>query len=112
MTCTGWRNPIRYLKVQVICRNRATNCRALLQKMIYKDIRHPVIPWQYVLSDVSCVHEKKSTTEPKCIQKKKKTKTKRDLCILKQTHVRDLLTITSDACGKIPAKEPIYVQQK
>ena len=34
---TGWRRPIGYLKLQVIFRNRATNFRALLQKMTYKD---------------------------------------------------------------------------
>ena len=34
---TGWRRPIGCLKLQVTFRNRATNYRALLQKMTYKD---------------------------------------------------------------------------
>ena len=34
---TGWRRPIRCLKLQVIFRKRATNCRALLQEMTCKD---------------------------------------------------------------------------
>jgi len=34
---TGWRRPIGCLKLQVIFRQRATNYRALLQKMTYKD---------------------------------------------------------------------------
>jgi len=34
---TGWRRPIRCLKLQVISRKRATNCRALLLKMTCKD---------------------------------------------------------------------------
>ena len=34
---TGWRKPIGCLKLQVIFRKRATNYRALLRKMIYKD---------------------------------------------------------------------------
>jgi len=33
----GWRRPIGCLKVQVIFRKRATNCRALLRKMAYGD---------------------------------------------------------------------------
>jgi len=36
-TDTGWRRPIGCLKLQVIFRKRATNYRALLQKMTYKD---------------------------------------------------------------------------
>ena len=35
--CTGWPRPIRCLKLQVIFRKRATNYRALLRKMTYKD---------------------------------------------------------------------------
>jgi len=35
--CTGWRRPIGYLKLQVILGKRATNYRALLRKMTYKD---------------------------------------------------------------------------
>ena len=35
--CTGWRRPIGCLKMQVIFRKRATNYRALLRKMTYKD---------------------------------------------------------------------------
>jgi len=34
---TGWRRPIGCLKLQVIFRKRATNCRALLRKMTYKN---------------------------------------------------------------------------
>jgi len=34
---TGWQNPIGCLKLQVILRKRATNYRALLQKMTTKD---------------------------------------------------------------------------
>ena len=34
---TGWRRPIRCLKLQVIFRKKATNQRALLQKMTYTD---------------------------------------------------------------------------
>ena len=34
---TGWRRPIGCLKLQVIFRKRATNYRALLRKMTYKD---------------------------------------------------------------------------
>ena len=34
---TGWRRPIGCLKLQVIFRKRATNYRALLRKMAYKD---------------------------------------------------------------------------
>jgi len=34
---TGWRNPIVPLKLQVIFRKRATNYKALLQKMTYED---------------------------------------------------------------------------
>ena len=34
---TGWTRLIRYLKLQVIFRNRATNFRALLRKMTYED---------------------------------------------------------------------------
>jgi len=34
---TVWRRPIGCLKLQVIFRKRATNYRALLQKMTYKD---------------------------------------------------------------------------
>jgi len=34
---TGWRRPIGCLKLQVIVRERATNCRALLQKMSRRD---------------------------------------------------------------------------
>ena len=34
---TGWRRLIGCLKLQVIFRKRATNCRALLRKMTYKD---------------------------------------------------------------------------
>ena len=37
-SCTGWRRPIRCLKLQVIFRKRAANYRALLRKMI----RHPM----------------------------------------------------------------------
>ena len=36
-THTGWRRPIECLQLQVICRKRATNYRALLRKMTYKD---------------------------------------------------------------------------
>jgi len=35
--CTGWRRPIGCLKLQFIFRKRATNYRALLRKMTYKD---------------------------------------------------------------------------
>jgi len=35
--CTGWRRPIGCLKLQVIFRKRATNYRALLRKITYKD---------------------------------------------------------------------------
>jgi len=34
---TGWRRPIECLKLQVIFRKRATNYKALLRKMTYKD---------------------------------------------------------------------------
>jgi len=34
---TGWRRLIGCLKLQVISRKRATNCRALLHKMTYED---------------------------------------------------------------------------
>jgi len=34
---TGWRRPIRCLKLQVIFRKRTTNNRALLRKMTYQD---------------------------------------------------------------------------
>jgi len=34
---TGWRRPIGCLKLQVLFRKRATNCRALLRKMTCKD---------------------------------------------------------------------------
>ena len=34
---TGWRRLIEHLKLQVIFRKRATNYRALLQKMTYED---------------------------------------------------------------------------
>jgi len=34
---TEWRIPIRCLKLQVLFRKRATNCRALLRKTTYKD---------------------------------------------------------------------------
>jgi len=34
---TGWRRPIGCLKLQVIFRKRATNYRALLRNMTYKD---------------------------------------------------------------------------
>jgi len=34
---TGWRRPIRCLKLQVIFRKRATNYRALLRKMTCKN---------------------------------------------------------------------------
>ena len=37
MRHTGWRRPLRCLKLQVIVRKRATNYRALLQKMTYED---------------------------------------------------------------------------
>jgi len=37
LTHTGWRRPIGCLKLQVIFCKRATNCRALLQEMTYKD---------------------------------------------------------------------------
>ena len=33
----GWRRPIECLKLQIIFRRRATNYRALLRKMTYKD---------------------------------------------------------------------------
>jgi len=36
-TVTGWRRPIKCLKLQVICRKRAINYRALLQKTTQKD---------------------------------------------------------------------------
>jgi len=36
-THTGWRNPTEHLKLHVIFRKRATNNRALLLKMSYKD---------------------------------------------------------------------------
>jgi len=44
---TGWRRPIRCLKLQVISCKRASNYRALLRKMTYKDkasmgLRHSV----------------------------------------------------------------------
>ena len=44
---TGWRRLIGCLKLQVIFRKRATNYRALLWEMTYKDrhpmgLRHPV----------------------------------------------------------------------
>jgi len=35
--CTGWRRSIGCLRLQVICRKRATNYRALLRKMTWKD---------------------------------------------------------------------------
>ena len=35
--CTGWRRPIGCLKLQVIFHKRATNYKALLRKMTYKD---------------------------------------------------------------------------
>jgi len=35
---TGWRRPIGCLKLQVIFSRWATNCRALLRKMTYKDM--------------------------------------------------------------------------
>jgi len=35
--CRGWRSLIGCLKLQVIFRKRATNFRALLQKMTYED---------------------------------------------------------------------------
>ena len=34
---TGWRRPIGCLKLQVSCCKRATNYRALAQKITYKD---------------------------------------------------------------------------
>ena len=34
---TGWQRPIGCLKLQVIFRKRATNYRALLRKITYKD---------------------------------------------------------------------------
>jgi len=34
---TGWQRPVGYLKLQVIFRKRATNYRALLRNMTYKD---------------------------------------------------------------------------
>jgi len=34
---TGWRRPTGCLKLQVILRKRATDYRAVLQKMTYKD---------------------------------------------------------------------------
>ena len=37
MQYTGWRRHIGCLKLQVIFRKRATNHKALLQKMTYKD---------------------------------------------------------------------------
>jgi len=37
ISCTGWRRPIGCLKLQVIFRKRATNYRALWQKMTYED---------------------------------------------------------------------------
>ena len=37
MQDTGWRRPIGCLKLQVMFRKRATNYRALLQKMTFKD---------------------------------------------------------------------------
>ena len=37
MSHTGWQRPIRCLELQVISRKRATNYRALLRKMTYKD---------------------------------------------------------------------------
>ena len=36
-TCIGWRRPIGCLKLRIIFRKRATNCRALLRKMTYED---------------------------------------------------------------------------
>jgi len=36
-TSTEWRRPIECLKLQVIFRQRATYCRALLRKMTHKD---------------------------------------------------------------------------
>jgi len=35
---TGWRKPIGCFKLQVIFRKRATNSRALLRKITYKDM--------------------------------------------------------------------------
>ena len=35
--CRGWRRPIGCLKLQVIFHQRATNSRALLREMTYKD---------------------------------------------------------------------------
>ena len=37
LSVSGWRRPIRCLKWQVIFRTTATNHRALLRKMTYKD---------------------------------------------------------------------------
>jgi len=37
LVSTGWRRLIGCLKLQVICRHRATNYRALLRKMTYED---------------------------------------------------------------------------
>ena len=37
MILTGWWRPIGCLELQLIFRKRATNCRALLRKMTYKD---------------------------------------------------------------------------
>jgi len=40
LLATGWRRPIGCLKLQVICRKRATNYRALLRKMTLKKITY------------------------------------------------------------------------
>jgi len=60
LTCTGWRRPIGFLKLQVIFRKRATNYRALLRKMTYEDKAsygsspHPVVHACWMVLFVWC----------------------------------------------------------
>jgi len=54
---TGWRRPIGCLGLQVIFRKRATNYRALLQKITYKDkASYGSSPLSYVHIVNKCTH--------------------------------------------------------
>jgi len=54
---TGWRRRIECLELQVIFRKRATNCRALLRKMTYKDkASHGSSPPCTIVCALICVH--------------------------------------------------------
>ena len=80
---TGWRRPMGCLKLQVIFHKRATNYIALLQKMTYRDIRHPMgLRHPIDCNAKRCTHLKTDLyRSPKYME--------RDQYMWKETHERD-----------------------